>query len=63
VATEGKAKRIFVVGADGYPPTDARQLAVENTLHHYTSTTAALPLVSLTKTSLAMDQRSLFAPL
>ena len=63
LATEGKAKRIFVVGADGYPPTDARQLAVENTLHHYTSTTAALPLVSLTKTSLAMDQRSLFAPL
>jgi hypothetical protein len=63
LATEGKAKRIFVVGADGYQPTDARQLAIENTLRRYTMTKAALPLMSLTKTSLPMHQRSLFAPL
>ncbi|MGA1149299.1 MAG: hypothetical protein ACO3V5_09250, partial [Ilumatobacteraceae bacterium] len=63
VATEGRAKRIFVVGADGYEPNDARQLAVENTLRHYTTTNGALPLVSLTKTTLTVDQRSLFAPL
>ncbi|MGA1637646.1 MAG: aldolase catalytic domain-containing protein [Ilumatobacteraceae bacterium] len=63
VATEGKAKRIFVVGADGYEPADARQRAVENTLRHYALTNTAIPLVSLTKTSLTMEQRSLFAPL
>lgn len=63
LATEGKAKRIFLVGADGYQPMDARQIAVQNTLHHYGRGSAALPLVSLTKTTLNVAQRSLFAPL
>jgi 4-hydroxy 2-oxovalerate aldolase len=63
LAAEGKAKRIFLVGADGYGSTDARQTAIENTLRKFATSTASLPLMSLTKSSLTIDQRSLFAPL
>ena len=63
VATEGKAKRVLVVGADGYDSTDTRQHTVNNTLTHYKTNVSALPVVALTKTTLALEQRSLFAPL
>jgi 4-hydroxy 2-oxovalerate aldolase len=63
VATEGKAKRVLVVGADGYDSADTRQLTVNNTLTQYKTNVSALPVVALTKTTLALEQRSLFAPL
>jgi len=63
IATEGKAKRVLLVGVDGYDSADARQHTVNNTLSQYKNNAAALPLVALTKTSLVLDQRSLFAPL
>jgi len=63
VATEGKAKRVLVVGADGYDSTDTRQHTVNNTLTQYKTNVSALPVVALTKTTLALEQRSLFAPL
>ena len=63
VATDGKAKRVWVVGADGYDSTDTRQHTVNNTLTHYKTNVSALPVVALTKTTLALEQRSLFAPL
>ena len=63
IATEGKAKRVLVVGADGYDSTDTRQHTVNNTLTQYKTNVSALPVVALTKTTLALEQRSLFAPL
>jgi hypothetical protein len=63
LATEGKAKQIFIVGADGYDAADSRQITVNNTLAQYKLHSAPLPITALTKTSLALDQRSLFAPL
>jgi len=61
--TEGKAKRIYLVGVDGYSPKDPRQISVQHTLDRYREARSALPIVALTKTSLAVEQRSLFAPL
>ena len=63
VATEGKAKRVLLVGADGYDSTDTRQHTVNNTLTQYKTNVSALSVVALTKTTLALEQRSLFAPL
>ncbi len=63
IATEGKAKRVLLVGADGYDSADARQHTVNNTLTKYKTNISALPVVALTKTTLALEQRSLFAPL
>ena len=57
------ATRILVVGADGYGHDDPRQQSTNELLKIYGDTATALPLVSLTKTSLTMEQRSLFAPL
>jgi len=57
------ATRILVVGADGYGADDPRQHATNELLRLYENYANALPVVSLTKTSLTMDQRSLFAPL
>jgi hypothetical protein len=36
---------------------------VNNTLTQYKTNISALPVVALTKTTLALEQRSLFAPL
>lgn len=61
--TEGRAKRIFLVGVDGYSPKEPRQLSVQHTLDRYRESASALPIVALTKTTLSVEQRSLFAPL
>jgi len=61
--TEGRAKRIYLVGVDGYSAKDPRQISVQHTLDRYRESRSALPIVALTKTSLSVEQRSLFAPL
>jgi 4-hydroxy 2-oxovalerate aldolase len=63
IVTEGAAKRIFLAGVDGYPPNDSRQNSVQKTFDLYSATSNALPVTALTRTSLNIEQRSLFAPL
>jgi 4-hydroxy 2-oxovalerate aldolase len=63
LASAGKAKQIFIVGADGYESGDPRQLGVQAALDAYQDWSGRLPLTALTRTNLAVEQRSLFAPI
>lgn len=59
----GGAKRVLLVGLDGYTSRDPRHVAVQRTLDFYLTMSDSLPLVALTKTSFTIQQASLFAPL
>lgn len=61
--TVGRAKRVLLVGLDGYTSKDPRHLAVQKTLDCYLEMSGSVPLVALTKTSFTVQQTSLFAPL
>jgi len=62
LASAGKSKRVFIVGADGYEVDDPRQVGVQSTLAAYQHFEGALTVTALTRTTLAVEQRSLFAP-
>jgi len=62
LAAAGGAKRIFTVGVDGYVLGDPRHDAVQHTLDAFSRWSAKVELASLTRTTLDVRQRSLFAP-
>lgn len=59
----GDAKRIFLVGVDGYSETDARHIMMQETLDLFGEQFGSVPITALTKSSYRVQQRSLFAPL
>ncbi|MFM2484523.1 aldolase catalytic domain-containing protein [Celerinatantimonas yamalensis] len=60
IATCGQAKRIFLVGFDGYPDGDPRNNESESIVKEYLSSNCPLELISLTPTRYHMKKQSLF---
>ncbi len=60
VATSGQAKRIFLVGFDGYADGDPRNNESEYIIKEYLSSKHSLELISLTPTRYVMKKQSLF---
>ena len=63
VCVAGQAKRVFLVGFDGYEQFDARHTMMQDTLRMFQQTYPAVPLIALTRSTYEVDQRSLFSPL
>jgi hypothetical protein len=59
----GDAKRIFLVGVDGYSENDVRHIMMQETLDLFIETFTSIPVTALTKSGYRIPQRSLFAPL
>lgn len=60
VATSANAKRIYLVGFDGYADGDPRNDESESILTHYLSTKSGLELISLTPTRYLIKKESIF---
>jgi 4-hydroxy 2-oxovalerate aldolase len=60
VATSANAKRIYLVGFDGYADGDPRNDESESILTHYLSTKSGLELISLTPTRYRIKKESIF---
>jgi 4-hydroxy 2-oxovalerate aldolase len=63
VIAHGDAKRIFLVGVDGYSETDVRHIMMQETLDRFGEQFGSIPITALTKSGYRVQQRSLFAPL
>lgn len=56
------AENIFLVGFDGYEPSDPRQREMEHVLELYKKHPKAIPVIALTPTTYSAIQDSLFSP-
>jgi len=63
IIARGDAKRIFLVGVDGYSETDVRHIMMQETLNVFGEQFSSIPITALTKSNYRVPQRSLFAPL
>ena len=63
IAARGQAKRILLAGFDGYDESDPRHVMMQNTLDIFIEQPPGLAVVSLTRSTYRVSQRSLFAPL
>jgi 4-hydroxy 2-oxovalerate aldolase len=63
IIAAGQAKRVFLVGFDGYSESDPRHAMMQETLDVLSRTVPALPVVALTRSAYRVEQNSLFAPL
>lgn len=61
IATSGEAKRILVVGFDGYTSNDPRTKEMDLLIKQYTKSTNALPIISLTATQYELPTQSIYA--
>jgi 4-hydroxy 2-oxovalerate aldolase len=62
IATVGKAKRIFLVGFDGYSADDPRQKDMVDMLSLYQQQKQILPLTALTPSTYPVTKGSIYAP-
>ena len=60
IATSGRAKNIFIAGADGYSAHDSRQRKMIGMLEQYKVTSDAIPLTAITPTTYPINSVSLF---
>ena len=59
----GQAKRVLLVGFDGYSESDPRHIMMQETIDLFGIKYSAIPLIAVTRSSYRVAQRSLFAPL
>ena len=62
IATEGRAKRILLVGFDGYEQGDPRQQEMLDTLAAYREYSANLDILALLPTTYPVSRTSLYSP-
>lgn len=62
IATIGQAKRIFLVGFDGYSADDPRQKDMVDMLHLYQTQKNTAPLIALTPSAYPVTKGSIYAP-
>ena len=62
IATAGGASEIQLTGFDGFDGNDPRQTEMERLIEAYVASPNSVPLVALTPTRYAIDQRSIYAP-
>lgn len=62
IATTGSASKISLVGFDGYPVDDPKQIEMESLLSLYSAIEGALPVVALTPTNYSITKSSIYAP-
>ena len=60
IATSGQAKRIYLVGFDGYENGDPRNEETDKLFQVYKQSHDALPLISLTPTCYALSKTSIY---
>lgn len=60
VATSGDAKRIYLVGFDGYPEGDPRNIESENILSAYNQAVNVIEIICLTPTRYKVKKESIF---
>jgi 4-hydroxy 2-oxovalerate aldolase len=58
-----QAKRVMLVGFDGFRESDPRHIMMQESLDLMSSQRSSLPVVALTKSAFRISQQSLFAPL
>jgi 4-hydroxy 2-oxovalerate aldolase len=58
----GKAKKIYMVGFDGYEKNDNKQDNMIDAINQYKSNAKSIELVSLTPTSYPISKSSIYAP-
>jgi len=58
-----QAKRVMLVGFDGFHESDTRHIMMQESLNLLSSQTSSLPVIALTKSAFRIAQQSLFAPL
>ena len=63
VLTQAGAKKISLVGFDGYQKGDSRQIEVLNLLEQYQESCSSVNLCSLTPTSYPLRMGSIYAPI
>lgn len=63
MATSGDAKRIYLVGFDGYAEGDPRNSESEAIIKHYLNSESSIELISLTPTRYRIKKQSLFSKL
>lgn len=61
ICTSGRARRIMLVGFDGYGPGDARNSEMDQLLSLYQAGTGARPLLSITQTNYHIPTTSIYA--
>ena len=63
LVNSGKAKRVYMVGFDGYAKGDSRQDEMERILKIYYSNPSYAPLIALTKTTYNINQMTVYSPI
>lgn len=61
IATSGKAQRILLAGFDGYPPSDARNVEMDNLLREYEQSEGSIPFLSITPSQYQLNKISVYA--
>ncbi len=61
IATSGQAKRVLLVGFDGYSGDDPRTKEMDSLLRHYKASTQSIEMVSLTPTRYEISTSSIYA--
>jgi 4-hydroxy 2-oxovalerate aldolase len=63
ILSAAQAKRLLLVGFDGFGDGDPRHTMMQESLDIFATSSAALPVISLTRSGYTIAQQSLFAPL